>query len=116
MGELLGQQVSLDDLLDEGDKKKKVKKELTKSLKGVHSLPAPLTTPQQERAERSALYERVKEEVRSWDPVVHARRSAQQVTYPLQKADMKLVTAKQSSAAFKVSRTASPYQLIILVL
>ena len=101
---LLGGEVALQDLLLLDKKKQKQKQKLNASVKGEYSLAAPLTTPQQERVERSALYQRVQEEVRSWDPVVHARRSAQQVKFPLEKADMRLTTSKQNSASFKVRK------------
>ena len=74
-------------------KKKKGKKgneedgeeeEPTKAEKADLRLPAPLTTPQQERVERAAVYAKAKSDVSLWDPVVHSRRVAEhlQVHFP----------------------------------
>ena len=49
----------------------------TKAEKADLRLPAPLTTPQQERVERAAVYAKAKSDVSLWDPVVHSRRVAE---------------------------------------
>ena len=51
--------------------------EQTKAAKADLRLPAPLTTPQQERVERQAVYAKAKSDVSLWDPVVHSRRAAE---------------------------------------
>lgn len=96
--------------LPQTKKNKNLKKSLTKETtkkdddKEKHKdlrLPVPLSTPQHERVERAAIYERAKADVASWDAVVHSRRAAQQLHFPLQRPDMGLATARQYSAAFK---------------
>ncbi len=59
------------------------------------SLPAPLTNPQAQKAARSATYKKVKEDVKPWDTVIHSRRAAQVVSFPLEKPDLKLKSVSQ---------------------
>lgn len=80
-------------LPQESQKKKKQKRSLV--------LDAPLSTPSAERATRAAGYARLKEEVSAWDAVVHSRRAAEHVSFPLKKAETRLATATDHSAAFK---------------
>ena len=69
--------------LQEGKSKKRKKgnkdeeDQQTKAEKADLRLPAPLTTPQQERVERQAVYAKAKSDVSLWDPVVHSRRAAE---------------------------------------
>ncbi len=89
--------------MPEAKKTKKLKKELTgKGKAGAVVVSAPLTTPQSERAERSAVYAKTKSDVAVWDSVVHGRRSAQQLSFPIEKRpDVKLPTATESARGFK---------------
>ena len=60
-----------------GDEEDGDEEEPTKAEKADLRLPAPLTTPQQERVERAAVYAKAKSDVSLWDPVVHSRRVAE---------------------------------------
>jgi len=118
--ELTGSKLTVESLLfDEDDiseaKKKKKKKQkklgeveeqkIEQSLKKIYdqtiekskklSLPAPLTNPQSQKAAREATYRKVKEDVRPWDTVIHSRRAAQVVSFPLEKPDLQLKSVSQ---------------------
>jgi len=80
----------------EGDLEKIYRKTVEKS-KEKSSLPAPLTTPQAQKAGRTAVYQKVNQEVAQWDAVIHSRRAAEVVTYPLEKPDLKLKSIAQHS-------------------
>lgn len=104
-------------LFDEEDKGKKKKRpkqkklsevgeqKIEQTLKKIYdltvekskklSLPAPLTNPQAQKAARGATYRKVKEDVKPWDTVIHSRRAAQVVSFPLEKPDLKLKSLSQ---------------------
>ena len=69
------------------------------------SLAAPLTTPQAQKAGRTAVYKKVGGEVAQWDAVSHSRRAAEVVTFPLEKPDMKLKSVAQHSQGTFTPRT-----------
>ena len=73
---------------------------LSESSKSLR-LPTPLSAPEQERAARSALYERAKEDVRVWDAVVHSSRAAEIKKFPLVKPDLRLATSAEHSVGFR---------------
>ena len=50
---------------------------------------------------RSATRKKFSDQMNKWDAAVHSRRAASSVSYPLQKADMSLKTADDSSQNFK---------------
>ena len=50
---------------------------------------------------RSATRKQFSEQMNKWDAAVHSRRAAASISYPLQKADMSLKTAKDQSRNFK---------------
>ena len=125
MSEITGSKLTVESLLfdlerGDGKKKKKKKKQKVKDLntkedakaegeieriykktveksKEKLSLTAPLTTPQSQKAGRTAVYKKVSKEVAQWDAVIHSRRAAEVVTFPLERADLKLKSIAQHS-------------------
>jgi hypothetical protein len=88
----------------EGDLEKIYKKTVEKSKEKL-SLAAPLTTPQAQKAGRAAVYKKVSKEVAQWDAVIHSRRAATTVTYPLEKPELKLKSIAQHSTTVFTPRT-----------
>jgi len=86
--------VNLSELLNtlDGDTRK-----LSKRTEGGKTVPlsTPLERPAAERVTREAGYSRVREDVNIWDAVVHNRRAAENVTFPLENPDLKLQSADQ---------------------
>jgi len=75
---------------------------LNKRLAGDQAeLPVPLERPQAERVAREAGYTGVKKDISVWDAVVHSRRAADQVTFPLKKPDLKLKSVGEDKDRFK---------------
>ena len=93
-----------EDAKTEGEIEKIYKKTVEKSKEKL-SLAAPLTTPQAQKAGRSAVYKKVSKEVAQWDAVIHSRRAAEVVTFPLEKPDLKLKSIAQHSASNFTPRT-----------
>ncbi len=83
----------------------KIYKKTVEKSKEKLSLAAPLTTPQAQKAGRAAVYKKVSKEVAQWDAVIHSRRAATTVTYPLEKPELKLKSIAQHSAAVFTPRT-----------
>lgn len=54
------------------------------------------------QVERAAGYEKVKEEVSRWDDTVKGNRIAEQLVFPLNQPSVKLHSAKDFTAKFKV--------------
>ena len=77
----------------EGDMEKAHKKATTSKEAESLKLAAPLTTPQEEKVRREAVYAETKEDVAKWDAVVHSRRAATTTSYPLIKPDLSWVRA-----------------------
>ena len=88
----------------EGDLEKIYRKTVEKS-KDKLSLTAPLSTPQAQKAARSAIYKKVSKDVGQWDAVIHSRRAAEVVTFPLEKPDLKLKTIADHCDATFTPRT-----------
>ena len=75
---------------------------LNKRLAGdQEELAVPLERPQAERVTRLAGYTGVKKDISVWDAVVHSRRAADQVTFPLNKPDLKLKSVGEDKDRFK---------------
>jgi len=75
---------------------------LNKRLAGdQEELQVPLERPQAERVSRLAGYTGVKKDISVWDAVVHSRRAADQVTFPLNKPDLKLKSVGEDKERFK---------------
>jgi len=75
---------------------------LNKRLAGDQAeLAVPLDRPQAERVTRLAGYTGVKKDISVWDAVVHSRRAADQVTFPLNKPDLKLKSVGEDKDRFK---------------
>ena len=83
----------------------KIYKKTVEKSKEKLSLAAPLTTPQAQKAGRAAVYKKVSKEVAQWDAVIHSRRAAPTVTYPLEKPELKLKSIAQHSATVFTPRT-----------
>merc|ERR1719341_2837896 len=66
-------------------------------------LSVPLEKVVQERVVRAAGYTGAKKEISVWDAVVHSRRAADQVTFPLLKPDLKLKGASEMKTRFSAS-------------
>jgi len=66
-------------------------------------LAVPLEKVVQERIVRAAGYTGAKKEISVWDAVVHSRRAADQVTFPLIKPDLKLKGASEMKSRFSAS-------------
>jgi len=66
-------------------------------------LAVPLEKPTAERVARAAGYVGVKKEISVWDAVVHSRRAADQVSYPLNKPDLKLKGPSEVKNRFSAS-------------
>lgn len=64
-------------------------------------LAVPLERPQAERVGRLAGNTQVKKDISVWDAVVHSRRVADQVTFPLNKPDLKLKSVGEDKDRFK---------------
>jgi len=75
---------------------------LSRRLEGDQGeLPVPLERPQAERVAREAGYTGVKKDISVWDAVVHSRRAADQVSFPLKKPDLKLKSVGEDKERFK---------------
>ena len=75
---------------------------LNRRLEGdQEELAVPLEKPQAERVSRLAGYTGVRKEISVWDAVVHSRRAADQVTFPLKKPDLKLKSVGEDKERFK---------------
>merc|ERR1719412_2307899 len=119
LSELMGQNVTIENLLTSvGDKqtskndgkngsKTKLQKDFKKSYDkavGKHQnlrLPAPASTVQEAKMNRSATRKKFSEQMNKWDAAVHSRRAASSISFPLQKADMSLKSADDQSQSFK---------------
>jgi len=66
-------------------------------------LAVPLEKVVHERVVRAAGYTGVKKEISVWDAVVHSRRAADQVTFPLLKPDLKLKGASEMKSRFSAA-------------
>merc|ERR1719341_20759 len=66
-------------------------------------LAVPLEKVVQERIVRAAGYTGAKKEISVWDAVVHSRRAADQVTFPLLKPDLKLKGASEMKTRLSAS-------------
>ena len=100
-----GNKVGLEELLSAlGDKEADVRS-LSRRLGTTEKeeLTVPLERPAAERVTRAAGYAGAKKEVSVWDAVVHSRRAADQVTFPLLKPDLKLQGASQIKTRFAAS-------------
>ena len=100
-----GSKVGLEELLSAlGDKEADVRS-LSRRLGTTEKeeLTVPLERPAAERVTRAAGYAGAKKEVSVWDAVVHSRRAADQVTFPLLKPDLKLQGASQIKTRFAAS-------------
>jgi len=84
----------LDAVRDKSDVRKLAKRLKTQS-KPEAALPIPLEKPAAERVERLTGYTKAKRDVAVWDAVVHSRRAADTVSFPLVKPDLRLQTAEQ---------------------
>ncbi|CAB4060054.1 UTP14 [Lepeophtheirus salmonis] len=73
-------QTSIDSLLG-AVTDKKTKKSIRKSFSD------------QDKVDRKATYQRTQEELAQWDAVVHSRRNALSLNFPLVKPDLKLITS-----------------------
>ncbi|XP_023335201.1 U3 small nucleolar RNA-associated protein 14 homolog A [Eurytemora carolleeae] len=84
--------VNLSDLLNTLDSDTRA---LTRRTQGEKAelLSTPLEKPQAERITREAGYSRVREDVNVWDAVVHGRRLAENLTFPLINPDLRLQSA-----------------------
>ncbi|QQP58438.1 Smooth muscle caldesmon_ putativelike, partial [Caligus rogercresseyi] len=56
-------------------------------------LASSISTPEQEKVDRKATYQRAQKELAQWDSVVHSRRSAPSLSFPLVKPNLKLLTS-----------------------
>lgn len=84
----------LDAVRDKSDVRKLAKRLKTQS-KPEAALPVPLEKPSAERVERLTGYTKAKRDIAVWDAVVHSRRAADTVSFPLVKPDLRLQTADQ---------------------
>merc|ERR1719430_2586722 len=66
-------------------------------------LAVPLEKVVQERIVRAAGYTGAKKEISVWDAVVHSRRAADQVSFPILKPDLKLKGASEMKTRFSAS-------------
>ncbi|XP_040582267.1 U3 small nucleolar RNA-associated protein 14 homolog A [Lepeophtheirus salmonis] len=91
-------QTSIDSLLG-AVTDKKTKKSIRKSFSDQvekHTdlkLKKVISTPEQDKVDRKATYQRTQEELAQWDAVVHSRRNALSLNFPLVKPDLKLITS-----------------------
>ena len=77
------------------------KRELERRLGGGAGLTVPLEPFQADRVVRQAGYSAVRRDVSQWDAVVHSRRAADTVTFPLNKPDLKLKSISEDRERFK---------------
>lgn len=56
------------------------------------------------QVERAAGYEKVKDEVSKWDDIVKGNRVAEQLIFPLDQPSIKMQSASDFTAKFKVKK------------
>ncbi|XP_064594449.1 LOW QUALITY PROTEIN: U3 small nucleolar RNA-associated protein 14 homolog A-like [Liolophura sinensis] len=69
-----------------------LKKQLRAVQKRAKVVATPLPRLEQERIQRGLAYETTSKEISKWDPVVDKNRKAEQLKFPLQQPDLKVVT------------------------
>jgi len=110
LSDLLGESVTVESLLKTTSKSKQDQK-IAKTFKASYDktvsknkalrLDAPASTVEEAKVARSATRQKVTEQMTKWDAAVHSRRAATTVSFPLQKADMSLKSAKDQTLNFK---------------
>ncbi|KAK2701994.1 hypothetical protein QYM36_019381 [Artemia franciscana] len=79
-----------------------IKKAVSKDTKHFKTLPAPLERPQSEKIIRVAAYDKAKNEVGKWDPVVYQNRLGTAVQeFPLYQPDSRLIDGNAFAKKFK---------------
>jgi len=89
------ERIELSDLLNTLDSDTRALSRRAEGEKAAASLAPPLERPAAERVSRQAGYSRVRTDVNLWDAVVHGRRNAETLTFPLINPDLKLQSADQ---------------------
>ncbi|CAN7981966.1 unnamed protein product [Ixodes pacificus] len=87
--------------LKQTEKHRQLRRQVRAISRNAKVLPTPLPKPQQQRVERQVAYDKVEGEVSRWDPVVKKNRLAEQICFPLQQPDMRMVPAEQFVKKFQ---------------
>ncbi|KAM7307190.1 U3 small nucleolar RNA-associated protein 14 homolog A [Ixodes scapularis] len=87
--------------LKQTEKHRQLRRQVRAISRNAKVLPTPLPKPQQHRVERQVAYDKVEGEVSRWDPVVKKNRLAEQICFPLQQPDMRMVPAEQFVKKFQ---------------
>lgn len=90
-------------------------RKMARRIKGKKALTVPLEKPALERVTRGAGYTRVRQEVGVWDAVVHSRRAADTLHFPLNRPDMRLETAAEVVKSRFTSSTPLEQQVAALL-
>lgn len=94
LNELLG---SLKDTASHGD----LKKQLRTVRNKTKIVSAPLPKHEKAKIERTTAYQSTTQEVSKWDPIVNKNRKAEQLQFPLQKQDFRIITTDQLIKRFQ---------------
>ncbi len=89
------EKVSLHELigtLHKDPRQGQLKKHLKRVQKDQKVLATPLSRPEQERVTRTVAYKDTVKEVSKWDPVIKKNRKAEQLKFPLDRPDMRMLT------------------------
>lgn len=87
--------------LKQTEKHRQLRRQVRAISRNAKVLPTPLPKPQQERVQRLVAYNKVEGEVSRWDPVVKKNRTAEQICFPLQQPDMRMLPAEEFVKKFQ---------------
>ena len=100
LADILGENVTVESLFKSKSDFKTSYDKTVKKNKGLR-LQAPPSTVQEAKISRSATHKVFTKQMSKWDAAVHSRRAAESVSFPLQKPDMGLKSAKDQTVNFK---------------
>lgn len=78
-----------------------LKKQLRTIDKSKKTVSTPLPRHEKEKIDRSTAYDTVTEDLSKWDPIVKKNRKADQLQFPLQKQDFRIVSTTQLVKKFQ---------------
>ncbi|KAK2159152.1 hypothetical protein LSH36_157g01027 [Paralvinella palmiformis] len=70
-----------------------LKKQINRVKKRLKVLPVPLSKPEQQRIHRSLAFEGVNKDLSKWDPIVKKHRLAEQLVFPLEQPDIRILSS-----------------------
>ncbi|XP_060585732.1 uncharacterized protein LOC132741554 [Ruditapes philippinarum] len=78
-----------------------LKNQLRNVSKSKKTVSTPLPKHEKEKIDRATAYETTSGEISKWDPIVRKNRKADQIQFPLEKPDFKIVTTDQLVKRFQ---------------